>query len=314
MLPPILKLIRPHQWVKSVFVLFGPLYGLQDLISQGHDWRVVLTQAFVAAGVFALASSACYVFNDLRDVERDRIHPRKRKRPIASGAVSPTLAAGMIVLLLFGAAGLSILLDPAVRPITVLVVILYVINTTAYSAGLKNRVIADVISLSLGFVLRVLGGCFAVGISPSTWLLNCTLFLAMFLAFGKRLGERRTAEAEGYEASSARAVQGKYTDNLLRMAVVVTAVAALLTYAGYIQSREHVFNFAAFGVPAGFNWLWLTTLPALYAMLRSMVLIDRGDYDDPTEMFVKDGPLAIAGTAFFAMSMAVLVMQARLGV
>lgn len=312
MLPPIVKLIRPHQWVKSVFVLFGPLYGLHDLIEQGRDWREVLTQALIAAGVFALASSACYVLNDLRDVERDCMHPRKRHRPIASGAVSPTLAAGMIVLLLFAAAGLSILLHHAVRPITVLMVILYVINTTAYSAGLKNRVIADVISLSLGFVLRVLGGCFAVGISPSTWLLNCTLFLAMFLAFGKRLGERRTAETEGYEASSARAVQSKYTDNLLRMAVVVTAVAALLTYAGYIQSREAIFSFAAFGVPAGFNWLWLTTLPALYAMLRSMVLIDRGDYDDPTEMFVRDGPLAIAGTLFFAMSMAVLVMQSRL--
>jgi decaprenyl-phosphate phosphoribosyltransferase len=252
------------------------------------------------------------VFNDLRDVERDRIHPRKRNRPIASGRVSPTLAAAMIVLLLLAAAGLSLLLHADVRPITVLMVLLYVLNTTAYSAGLKNRVIADVISLSLGFVLRVLGGCFAVGISPSTWLLNCTLFLAMFLAFGKRLGERRTAETEGYEASSARAVQGKYTDNLLRMAVVVTAVAALLTYAGYIQSREHTFTFAMLGVPAGFNWLWLTTLPALYAMLRSMVLIDRGDYDDPTEMFVKDGPLAIAGLTFFALSIIVLVMQTRL--
>lgn len=307
------KLIRPHQWVKSVFVLFGPLYGLRDLIAQGRDWQQVLTQAVIAAGVFALASSACYVFNDLRDIERDRVHPRKRNRPLASGAVSPTTGAAMIVLLLFGAAGLSVLLESSVRPITVLMVILYVLNTTAYSAGLKNRVIADVISLSLGFVLRVLGGCFAVGISPSTWLLNCTLFLAMFLAFGKRLGERRTAEAEGYEASSARAVQGKYTDNLLRMAVVVTAVAALLTYAGYIQSREHVFNFAAWGVPAGFNWLWLTTLPALYAMLRSMVLIDRGDYDDPTEMFVKDGPLAIAAALFFSLSVGVLVMQANMG-
>ncbi|GDX98385.1 decaprenyl-phosphate phosphoribosyltransferase [Phycisphaerae bacterium] len=313
MIVSLVKLARPQQWVKSAFVLFGPLYGLRDLIAQGRDWREVLVQALVAAGVFALASSACYVFNDLRDVERDRVHPRKRLRPIASGAVSPTAAAAMIVLLLFAAAGLSLLLHTAMRPITVLMVLIYVVNTTAYSAGLKDRVIADVISLSLGFVLRVLGGCFAVGISPSTWLLNCTLFLAMFLAFGKRLGERRTAEAAGYEASSARVVQGKYTDNLLRMAVVVTAVAALLTYAGYIQSRENIFSFAAFGVPAGFNWLWLTTLPALYAMLRSMVLIDRGDYDDPTEMFVKDGPLAIAGVGFFAMSVLVLVMQARLG-
>jgi decaprenyl-phosphate phosphoribosyltransferase len=265
----------------------------------------------IAAGVFALASSACYIFNDLRDAERDKIHPRKKLRPLASGAVSPSVAAWGIVILLWAAAALALLLESSVRPITVMMVILYVANTTLYSATLKNRVIADVISLSLGFVIRVLGGCFAVGISPSTWLLNCTLFLAMFLAFGKRLGERRTAEAAGYDASDARGVQAKYTDNLLRMSVVVTAVAALLTYAGYVQSRELIYNFAAMGVPAGFNWLWVTILPALYALLRSMVLIEKGEYDDPTEMFVKDSALRIAAVAFFAISAAVLFMHGR---
>jgi decaprenyl-phosphate phosphoribosyltransferase len=307
----LIKLARPHQWAKSVFVILGPVYGLRDLLAQGRVWHEVLLQALIAAGVFALASSACYIFNDLRDAERDKIHPRKKLRPLASGAVSPSVAAWGIVILLWAAAALALLLESSVRPITVMMVILYVANTTLYSATLKNRVIADVISLSLGFVIRVLGGCFAVGISPSTWLLNCTLFLAMFLAFGKRLGERRTAEAAGYDASDARGVQAKYTDNLLRMSVVVTAVAALLTYAGYVQSRELIYNFAAMGVPAGFNWLWVTILPALYALLRSMVLIEKGEYDDPTEMFVKDSALRIAAVAFFAISAAVLFMHGR---
>jgi decaprenyl-phosphate phosphoribosyltransferase len=305
------RLARPAQWAKSIFVLIGPLYGLRDLMASGRDWKDVLLQALLAAGVFALASSACYVFNDLRDIDRDKVHPRKKLRPLASGAISPGGGAWFMVVLLWSAAGLAVALDAQTRAITVMMVLLYVANTTIYSATLKNRVIADVISLSLGFVIRVLGGCFAVGISPSTWLLNCTLFLAMFLAFGKRLGERRTAEAEGYDASEARGVQAKYTDNLLRMTVVVTAVAALLTYAGYVQSRETAYAFSALGVPGGFNWLWLTLLPALYALLRSMVLIERGEYDDPTEMFVKDAALRIAAAAFFVISGLVLVMHAR---
>ena len=103
-------------------------------------------------------------------------------------------------------------------------VAVYVANVTAYSALLKHIVIADVVSLSLGFVLRVLVGCAAVGVSPTTWLLNTTFFLAMFLAFGKRLGERRLLGGEG--AALARGVQAGYTDELLRLAVVVTAVVS----------------------------------------------------------------------------------------
>lgn len=303
-IPALIKLARPHQWVKSVFVLLGPLYGLRDL---PHErWREVILQGLVAAGVFALASSACYIYNDLRDVEADRHHPRKRKRPIASGAITPSVAVIMMVLLVLGGGALSLLLDSAFRPGTLLLVGLYMFNVLAYSASLKHRVIADVLSLSLGFVLRVIGGCVAVGVMPSTWLLNCTLFLAMFLAFAKRLGERRTAVAAGYDAAIARSVQGKYTDELLRMSVVVTAVATLITYAFYVQSRENAASFHTPLVPAGINWLWFTILPATYALLRSMVLIERGAYDDPTEMFIKDNPLRLAGIVFIAITIAVV--------
>jgi 4-hydroxybenzoate polyprenyltransferase len=168
-----------------------------------------------------------------------------------------------------------------------------------YSFALKHVVMADVICLSLGFVLRVLGGCAAVGIGPTTWLLNCTLFLAMFLAFGKRLGERRLMlGAEG--AASARGVQAAYTDDLLRMAVVVTAVASLLTYAGYVQAQEAHYHL-------GFNLLWLTVLPATYGVLRCMVLVERGDYDDPTELASKDPPFQLAAAVFGALTLALIL-------
>ncbi|HYF14193.1 MAG TPA: UbiA family prenyltransferase [Phycisphaerales bacterium] len=309
-----MRLLRPHQWVKSAFVLFGPLYGLRDMAAQGRDTRDALMQGCIAAAVFALASSACYIYNDLRDAPLDRVHPRKRNRPIASGLIGPGVAWAMILALAASAAGLGMLIHPGQRWAFMAFAGFYALNVVCYSAFLKNAVIADVVSLSLGFVLRVLAGCVAVGIAPSTWLLNCTLFLAMFLAFSKRLGERRTAEAGGYEAHEARSVQAKYTDHLLRMSVVVTAVGALLTYAAYVQSREELFAGAAWwGMPAGFNWMWVTLVPATYCLLRSMVLVERGLYDDPTEMVTRDKPLMVAGAVFAAATGAVLWRLAHTG-
>ncbi|MBL8759458.1 MAG: hypothetical protein JNK35_13635, partial [Phycisphaerae bacterium] len=149
-----------------------------------------------------------------------------------------------------------------------------------------------------GFVLRVLAGCAAVLVVPSTWLLNVTFFIAMFLAFGKRLGERRTM---GDDAAAARLVQAKYTDELLRMVVVVTGVATLLTYAGYIQSQE-------FGFTRGFNLLWLTMLPATYGLLRCIVLLERGDYDDPTELAAKDRAFQVAVVVFVGLTVGLRVI------
>lgn len=315
----LVKLARPHQWAKSVFVLLGPLYGLRALIAageamgkgQGEAIRHILVQALAAAMVFAFASSACYVFNDIQDVEKDRVHPRKKFRPIAAGHVPVGVAWVFMVALFVIAAGFSFFIDGRHRGGLLLVVALYAANVIAYSAVLKHAVVADVISLSLGFVFRVIGGCVATAIAPSTWLLNVTLFLAMFLAFGKRLGERRTAAAAGYDASAARGVQAKYTDDLLRMAVVVTAVGTLLTYAGYVQGleKEYTFTLALGELSLGrMNWMWFSILPAMYGMLRAIVLLERGVHDDPTEMVVKDRALAYSGAAFVAISAAVLLL------
>lgn len=170
---------------------------------------------------------------------------------------------------------------------------------TAYSWLLKHVVIADVIGLSLGFVLRVLGGCAAAGVEPSTWLLNCTFFLAMFLAFGKRLGERRSLGSDE-AAAAARAVQEAYTSDLLRMVVVVTAVATLLSYAGYVQAKETLYW-------QGFNLLWLTVLPATFGLLRCIVLLERGDFDDPTELALHDRAFQLAAGVFAFLTIWLLV-------
>ncbi len=291
------RLARPTQWSKGVFVFIGPLYGWAD--GQEISWLSVVL-AFVA---FGLVSSAGYVVNDLRDREQDRLHPRKQRRPIASGAVSPG-EARVFAALLYGASLVCSLGVLALAPgwagaWMIAVVVLYALNVAAYTAKLKHIVLMDVMSLSSGFVLRVLGGCAAAAVAPSTWLLTSTLFISMFLAFGKRLGERRTM---GDDAGSARGVLVGYTDDMLRMVVVATAVGTLLTYAGYVQDRADDYTL-------GFNLLWLTILPATFGLFRCMVLVERGDYDDPTELATGDWPFQASVALFGLMTGVLWVLQ-----
>lgn len=308
------KLARPTQWSKSVFVVVGPLYGW----SQGLaiDWADV-AWAVVA---FSLASSGLYVINDWFDREKDRAHPRKRHRPLASGSVSAKAGLIYAMMLLGAAAGAVFMLDAMhTRVLVGLLTAMHAANVLVYSAYFKHKVIVDVLSLAMGFVLRVLAGCAAAEIEPSTWLLNATLFLSMFLAFGKRLGEKRTL---GADASAARSVQLGYSDVLLQMAVVVTAVATLLTYAGYVQSRAADFTvkigsvsesaadtLALGGGGFGLNLLWLTVLPSTLAMLRAMVQLERGTYDDPTELAVHDAVVRVCAVGFVALTVLAVVFS-----
>lgn len=298
-----LRLMRPKQWAKGVFVLVGPLYGLAEASA---SWRDILPPTLVAMVIFALASSACYIVNDVVDAPGDRLHPRKRGRPIASGAVSPPQGLALAGVLLLAAGAMLAWIAPGPRWWLGIIAFIYAANTMLYSIHLKKHVITDVMSLSLGFVLRVLGGCAAAAVAPSTWLLNCTLFIAMFLAFGKRLGERRTL---GEDAAAARSVQAVYTDELLRMAVVVTAVATLVTYAGYVQFREATHRMLLPGLDVLVNPLWLTMIPATYALLRSIVLLEQGKYDDPTEMATRDFPMQAAAGLFALITLGVLWMH-----
>ncbi len=302
-----IRLARPMQWVKGGFVLLGALYSQRLFTVEGAEGALA---AFLA---FGFASSACYVLNDVRDAEADRAHPRKRLRPVASGAVSPARARALGAVLAVLAIGAAVLTPvrpdpgvPAAEWANLLVLAgvgLYILNTLAYTRWLKHAPVADVVSLALGFVLRVLGGCAAVAVEPSTWLLNCTFFLAMFLALGKRLGERRAfGDGDGgvEAAAAARGVQARYTTDLLRMGTVVTAVATLLTYAGYVQDQAARYTW-------GLNLLWLTILPATYGLLRCMLMVDRGVYDDPTELATRDRPFQASIVVFGAVTVGLMV-------
>lgn len=302
----LVKAARVKQWSKSAFVLVGPVYGLGDMVAQGRDIGQVVLAALLAALAFALASSACYIFNDLADREADRHHPRKCRRPIARGDISPRQAVVFGIALLL-AAGLTVLALPSEssRLWVGISIGLHVFNVFSYSVLWKHIAIADVMSLSLGFVLRVMGGCAAVGIEPTVWLLNVTFFLSMFLAFGKRLGERRTLAGESVEGGSLaeqhRRVQGSYTDAMLQMSVVISAVLTLVVYAFYVQAREPA-------LIVGFNLLWLTILPATFGLLRCILVLEHGLFDDPTELAYRDRSFQAAGLLFVVITVLVMVL------
>lgn len=270
-------------------MLVGPAYGWLD--GQEVSWFGVAI-AFI---IFGLCSSAGYVVNDIRDREADRAHPRKQRRPVASGAVGVGIAwrfaAGLYAAALIAAALLAVVIGAQAAWWVAIAAGAYILNVSIYNAGLKQVAVADAMSLALGFVLRVLGGCAAASVEPSTWLLNSTLFLSMFLAFAKRLGERRTLGEDG--AAEARGVQRVYSVAILRSLVSLSAVATLVTYAGYVEVRAGDYT-------RGFNLLWPTILPATFGMLRCIVLVERGQYDDPTELAVSDRGFQIA-VALFAL-------------
>ncbi|MFG0300228.1 MAG: UbiA family prenyltransferase [Phycisphaerales bacterium JB047] len=307
----LIRLMRLHQWSKGIFVLIGPLFALSDGKLQTmprSELAIAVCTTFLG---FCLAASGCYIFNDIADVERDKAHPRKCKRPLASGQVPLGIARIFGIMLLIVSLASVLGVPSELRYWVLGLLILYIANVMLYSGGLKHIVIVDVLCLSSGFVIRVLGGCAAVGITPSTWLLNATLFLSMFLAFGKRLGERRHMGSDE-AAMAARDVQQHYTDQMLRMFVVVTGVATLLTYISYVQSRhdDFVYTFAtrqgSIDESFGFNLMWVTVAPATLALLRTITLLMRGRYDDPTEIALKDNMVRLAGLVFVASTVIVL--------
>ncbi|MEQ5801231.1 UbiA prenyltransferase family protein [Halomonas sp. H10-9-1] len=181
---PALALARPHQYLKNGFVLLGPLFA--------HQWDLVtLSQALLAFLAFCCMASAVYVLNDIMDIEADRAHPVKCRRPLPSGAISLGTAKRLLAGLVVGSVALSLLVSGWV---TLFVASYFVINIF-YSWHLKHVVILDVFLISSGFMLRILAGTVGLGIAPSAWLLLCGLMVTLFLGFAKRRAELLMLEA-----------------------------------------------------------------------------------------------------------------------
>jgi decaprenyl-phosphate phosphoribosyltransferase len=266
---PLLKAARPHQWVKNLFVAAPLVFArrMYDADAVGRSLLAVLC--------FCLLSSAVYLINDIVDVEKDRAHPLKRFRPIASGAIgvgTARVAAGV-------AAVGSLVIGAWLSLSFAAVGAGYLLLNLAYSFGLKRVAFLDVACISLGFLLRVLGGALAIPVEASGWLLVCTLLLAALLGFGKRAHELRVAgERGGVQRDVLEAYHPKVLDALLH----VLAALTVLTYAAYTQS-PHALDF--FGTRS-----LMFTVPfvgfGIYRFLR--ITGRKADAESPTESMLKD--------------------------
>lgn len=273
-----LRLMRPHQWIKNVFVLAGVVFGRKL-----HEPEAVLT-ALLGFLAVSLISSTVYIINDIRDREEDRQHPRKRTRPLASGAARVPVAAALAVVL--GLAGLvgSFLLGPAFF----LVVLGYLIMQSAYTLRLKRVVLLDVILIAVGFVLRAVAGAVLVHVEISIWLVLCTFTLCLFMGFSKRACELKVLSAVGGgQAGNHRITLTRYTPDLLNHMTTVSAGIAIISFMLYVTDDVTIAKF-------GTNYLAYTLPLVVYAIFRFALLVEEGRVDGPTDVLLRDRPFQIA--------------------
>lgn len=284
-LPPLLQAMRPIQWSKNSLVFAALLFDRQVF-----NWESLL-RCLGAALVFCAVSSAIYLINDVRDVEQDRLHPRKRYRPIASGAVSVSQATRVSILLFV----LSILASLLIRPAFALVILAYIVLMIGYSYGLKRLVIVDVFAIATGFVLRAVGGAVAIHVSASPWLFVCTALGALFIGFGKRRNELVTLEAA---AGAHRANLDEYSLPMLDQIIAIVSSAMLIAYALY--------TFDATNVPDS-HAMMLTIPFVAYGLFRYLFLIyRRGEGGSPELLLLKDPGLLICIAGWVATALTVL--------
>ena len=263
------RLMRPHQWVKNIFVLTGLLFG--------HAWHspLLILQAIITFVAFCLVSSTVYVINDIVDIEQDKNHPTKRNRPLPSGKIQINTAA--IFAGILGATGLLLAAMASYK--VVIILLIYGVMNVAYSLKLKHIVILDVFIIATGFMLRILAGTLGLGIPPSQWLLLCGLMVTLFLGFSKRRAE---IIALSDDKSAHRKVLEDYSPVLLDKMIVVTAAGLIMSYSLYTMNPETI------RIHGTANLVY--TVPfVIYGVFRYIFLLHhQSSGGDPSKDLVRD--------------------------
>jgi len=283
MIPATLEAMRPYQWVKNLLVM-APLIFAGKL----GDTEAVLS-ALAAFLVFCFLSSAVYLLNDVVDLEADRAHPRKRYRPVASGRLAPATAILGAALLAGGSLTVAYSLGPSNRmaPFVVWPACYFILNL-AYSFFLKGLLIIDCLSIALGFIFRVHAGSVVIAVKSSSWILLCTFFFALFLAFCKRRDEVTRVD-DGSAAT--RASLRHYSQTYLDQIIPPLAAMSILCYALYTLApgtvEEHGPNM-------------ILTLPiVVFGVFRYLFLVHhRGQGEDPSRVLFRDRPLIASGLLY----------------
>jgi len=279
----LIRLARPSHWMKNVFVFAAIVFSrkVADPAS--------IALALVAFAAFCLASSAIYAINDVLDRKADALHPVKRRRPVASGEVSPAVAT--IFALVLGAAAVAVAMTLNGR--FLLTVAAYLVLMAGYVAGLKRVAVLDVLLIASGFVVRAYAGGVAIDVPVTAWLALCTLTLALFLGFAKRESER---VALGPAAAGTRPVEWEmYDAKTLDHMMTVTATLAIAAYMLYTVSPETAER-------VGHRWMFLTVLPVVYAMFRFYRQAISGKATGPVEMVRRDPAFVVALVVWVGMA------------
>jgi 4-hydroxybenzoate polyprenyltransferase len=284
--------VRPEQWTKNLIIFAGLMFG-QRLFDPTSVW-----QAVAAFAIFCALSGVVYLLNDVADREADRQHPIKRRRPIASGAVSVPLAlttAGILTAVALPAAFL-------LRPQFGMIAAGYLALLALYSGPLKHAVIIDVLTIAIGFVLRAAGGAVAIGVATSHWLYVMTMLLALFLALSKRRHEL-VLLADG--ATGHRRILEEYSPYLLDQMIAVVSASTIVAYAFYTISPETVQKF-------GTDLLGLTLPFPLYGIFRYLYLVHKKEGGgSPADMLLNDRPLLVC-VGIWAAVVAVIIYSPAL--
>jgi 4-hydroxybenzoate polyprenyltransferase len=288
--PLVLNLIvslRPSQWTKNL-IIFGGLGLGQKLLDVS-----AVADACAAFVIFCLLSGVVYLINDVVDRHADRLHPLKRQRPIASGAVSVSAALGLAAVL--GAVGLTAAFW--LRPFFGVLAVAYVALLALYSGPLKHMVIIDVLTIAIGFVLRAAAGAVAIDVAIGPWLYVLTILLALFLVLSKR---RHELVLLADQATGHRRILQEYSPYLLDQMIAAVTASTLVAYAIYTVSPETISKFQT-------NRLGLTLPFPLYGIFRYLYLVHQKEGGgSPSDMLLTDRPLLLC-VALWAVTVALII-------
>lgn len=283
-----LHLVRVRQWAKNVLLFAGFIFAGR-LREAGDQLATEAAQVFLAFVCFCALSGAAYVINDWVDLERDRLHPVKKNRPLAAGVLSTQSALGVILFLLAIAAASTLLLinSHAQGWGFAAAAVFYFALTLAYSFVLKHEVVIDVLCVAIGFVLRVVAGCLAVPVLISPWIVFCTFSLALFIGLCKR-----RAELNELGDSRTRRVLALYTREMLDMLIAVAAGLTIIGYSFYTFLASHS---DTLGRNLDSTPLLMATIPlVLYGVFRYLFLAVSSPVGGEPERMMRDGRLMLA--------------------
>ncbi len=270
----ILLSMRPEQWIKNFFVFTALLFS-KNLLNPAKD-----IQALTGFVIFCVITGCTYLINDLIDLEKDKLHPVKSRRPLASGKLRKSTAVKTIIFTCFTGLFFAFYLNVFFG----IIILAYFLLNVGYSIYLKNIVIIDVVSIAAGFVLRVLGGAVIISVVASQWLVLCTILLSLFLGFSKRRHELVLLEGN---ATGHRRVLEHYSPYFLDQMIAVVTASTLICYALYAMSKDTIEKL-------GTSKLIYTIPFVLYGIFRYLYLVhQKEEGGSPTEIMFTDRPMII---------------------